>query len=86
MSVLNPTTHAFDGSPTPLYQFLPCGNRATFDHASGMSYRCDQCWTVVGSIAMPPECRSEVDKYEKVLPALGSRVYWDFNEGCEKTK
>lgn len=84
--VTNPTTFAFDGSPTPLYQYLPCGNRATFDHDSGMSYRCDQCWAVVGSIGQSQECRDEMDKYSKVLPALGSKVQWDYNTGMEIAK
>jgi hypothetical protein len=76
-------THAFDGSPTELYRYLPCGSRATFDHSSGMSYRCDHCCATVGSIGMPSECRSEMDKYEKVLPALGSKVRWDYEKGHE---
>jgi hypothetical protein len=83
MKLPNRVTQAFDGSPTPLYQYLPCGNRATFDHGSGMSYRCDQCGTTVGSIAQPAECRSEMDKYSKVLPALGSKIRWDYEQGCE---
>jgi hypothetical protein len=77
-------THAFDGSPTPVFQYLPCGSRAMFDSGSGMSYRCEDCMATVGSIGMPSECRSEMDKYEKVLPALGSKVRWDYEEGCEK--
>ena len=79
---MNPTTQAFDGSPTPLYQYLPCGNRATFDHASGMSYRCDQCWAVVGSIGQPRECRDEMNKW-KNWKTLGGRD-WDYNKGGEK--
>ncbi len=78
-------TTAFDGSPTPLYQHLPCGNRATFDHNSGMSYRCDTCLTTVGSIGQPAECRSEMEKYSTVLPALGSKVKWDYDHGCERS-
>jgi hypothetical protein len=79
---LNPTTHAFDGSPTPLYQFLPCGNRATFDHGSGMSYRCDQCWAVVGSIGQPQACVDEADKYDN-WEQLGGKG-WDYYKGCVK--
>jgi hypothetical protein len=77
-------TAAFDGSLTELHRYLPCGSRATFDHSNGMSYRCDDCMAIVGSIGMPGECRSEMDKYEKVLPALGSKVRWDYDNGCEK--
>ena len=83
MNFHNPTTHAFDGTPVPLYRYLPCGNRATFDHGSGMSYRCDQCWAVVGSIGQPNECREAEKKYE-VLRALGSTAYWDYDVGKER--
>jgi hypothetical protein len=82
MKLPNYKTFAFDGSPTPLYQYLPCGNRATFDHGSGMSYRCDQCGTTVGSIAQPQECKEEAKKYD-VLKSLGSKAYWDYEQGCE---
>lgn len=80
----HPITFAFDGSPTPVFRHLPCGSRATFDEGSGMSYRCDTCGAVVGSIAQPQECRDEMDKYSKVLPALGSKIQWDYDEGCER--
>jgi len=81
----NPTTHAFDGTPVPTYQYLPCGNRATFDYASGMSYRCETCWAVVGSIGQPAECREEAKKYD-VLQALGSKAYWDYDTGKERMR
>lgn len=68
----------------PLY--LPCGGTAYWDEGSGCSHRCADCMATVGSIGMPRDCKHEMDKYEKVLPALGSKIYWDFNEGCEKTK
>lgn len=76
------TTQAFDGSVVPLYQYLPCGSRATFDHGSGYSYRCDDCWAVVGSIGQPQQCKDEADKY-KALQILGSKVRWNYEEGCE---
>jgi hypothetical protein len=63
--------------------YLPCGGKAQFDESSGISYRCDTCMTVVGSIGMPRECKDEMDLYDKVLPALGSRVKWDYEKGCE---
>ena len=85
MKLPNKVTQAFDGSPTPLYQYLPCGNRATFDHASGMSYRCDTCGAVVGSIAQPRECKEEAKKYD-VLKALGGKAYWDYESGEEKIR
>ena len=62
---------------------LPCGGEAYFDHASGISYRCADCMAVVGSIAMPRECKDEMDLYSKILPALGSKIKWDYEKGCE---
>lgn len=85
MSQHNRVTQAFDGSPTPLYQYLPCNARATFDHGSGMSYRCDDCGAVVGSIAQPRECKEEAKKYD-VLKALGGTAYWDYEDGVEKVR
>ena len=81
----NPTTHTFDGTPVSLYQYLPCGNRATFDTDSGISYRCDLCWAVVGSIGQPQACKDEAQKYD-VLKALGGRAYWDYVTGEEKLR
>lgn len=63
---------------------LPCGGTAYWDESSGISHRCDTCMAVVGSIGMPPGCKDEMDKYEKVLPALGSKIKWDYELGCEK--
>ena len=65
---------------------LPCGGTAYWDESSGIAHRCDTCMAVVGSIGMPRECKHEMDKYEKVLPALGSRVKWNYQEGCEVEK
>jgi hypothetical protein len=62
---------------------LPCGGTAHFDEGAGYGHRCWTCMAVVGSIGMPSRCRSEWDKYEKVLPALGSKVRWDLKTGCE---
>lgn len=66
---------------SPLH--LPCGGVAYFDHGSGCSHRCADCMATVGSIGMPRECQHEIDKYEKVLPALGSKVRWDYTHGAE---
>ena len=40
---------------------LPCGSTAYFDHDSGISYRCDTCFAVVGSIGMPRSCKELMD-------------------------
>jgi hypothetical protein len=64
---------------------LPCGGVAEFDHSSGISYRCEMCNAVVGSVGMPRDCQSEIAKYD-VLKHLGSNAKWDYNNGCEVTK
>ena len=48
---------------------LLCGSIAHFDNSSGISYRCDTCMAVVGSIAMPRECKELYDM-EKVVDKL----------------
>lgn len=48
---------------------LLCGNIAEFDYASGISYRCTTCMAVVGSVAMPRECKALYDM-EKVVDRL----------------
>lgn len=62
---------------------LPCGGTAYYDESSGCAHRCEDCMAVVGSIGMPSSCKDELDKYDKVLPALGSKVRWDFYLGKE---
>jgi hypothetical protein len=61
---------------------LPCGGTAYFDEGSGCAHRC-KCGAVVGSVGMPRECKSALDKYNIVLPALGSKIRWDFYRGRE---
>jgi len=75
-------TQAFDGSLTPLYQYSPCGSRATFDHDSGMSYRCDTCFAVIGSIGQPRECVDEAQKFANWEKMGGTG--WDYDKGCAK--
>lgn len=55
---------------------LPCGGIASFDEASGISYRCHTCMAVVGSMGQPDECKEEARKYD-MMKALGGRG-WDF--------
>mgnify|MGYP003346889639 CR=1 FL=1 len=83
MNKSNPTTHAFDGTPTPMYRYLPCGSRATFDESSALSYRCDQCGATVGSVAQPQHCKNEAEKY-RIMKILGGKVRWDYETGEEK--
>jgi hypothetical protein len=63
---------------------LPCGGTAYFDYASGISYRCETCYAVVGSIGMPQACQASIDLYNKVLPTLGSKIKWNFETGKEE--
>lgn len=58
---------------------LPCGGTAYFDESSGISYRCETCMAVVGSIGMPAHCKHEAEKY-RVMELLGGKG-WDYLEG-----
>ena len=58
---------------------LPCGSRAYFDVESGISYRCETCFAVVGSIGQPEYCKSESKKYEN-WEKLGGKG-WDYEKG-----
>ena len=55
---------------------LPCGGTAYFDYSSEISYRCEDCGAVVGSIGMPKHCRNEMEKW-KNWETLGG-VGWDY--------
>lgn len=48
------------GCTTPAWTELPCGNRALFER-DGLSYRCQRCFAVVGSIGMPVSCKQLLD-------------------------
>ena len=56
---------------------LPCGGIAYFDEASGISYRCEVCGAVVGSMGMPQSCKDEMTKWDN-WAALGGQA-WDYN-------
>lgn len=57
---------------------LPCGGIASFDESSGISYRCEYCGSVVGSIGQPRECKEEAQKYE-LIKKLGGKG-WEYYE------
>lgn len=43
----------------PMKHTLPqmnCGGTPIFDSSSGISYRCDVCFAVIGSIGQPQSC------------------------------
>lgn len=55
---------------------LPCGGTAYFDEDSGISYRCETCFAVVGSIGQPRRCKDEAEKWEN-WKSLGGKE-WDY--------
>jgi hypothetical protein len=59
--------------------YLPCGGEANFDHSSGISYRCEMCLAVVGSVGQPRSCREEALKWEAYEKAGMWR--WDYDKG-----
>jgi len=62
---------------------LPCGGVACWDESSGISYRCEVCGAVVGSIGQPKHCVDEAKKYE-VWEQLGGKG-WDYELGCPQS-
>lgn len=58
------------------YMVMPCGGVAYYDENSGISFRCGHCMAVVGSVAMPKECKREMDKWE-LIKMLGGQG-WDY--------
>ena len=61
---------------------LPCGSTAYFDESSGICYRCETCFAVVGSIGQPEHCKEEARKWE-VQKLLGGKG-WDHFDGLEE--
>ncbi len=59
--------------------YLPCGGVAEFDESSGISYRCEMCGAVVGSIGQSQSCREEAKKWDAYEKAGMWR--WDYNKG-----
>lgn len=55
---------------------LPCGGTAYLDESSGISYRCEDCMAVVGSIGQPQRCKDEAKKWD-VWETLGGKG-WDY--------
>jgi hypothetical protein len=65
------------GLGKPMY--LPCGGVAYFDQDSGISYRCETCFAVVGSVGQPRSCQEEAKKWEAYESA--GMWKWDYNTG-----
>lgn len=76
--------HYLENTRNLLPIHLPCGGTAYFDDSSGISYRCEDCGSVVGSIGQPQSCKEEAKKYEdwKTLGGVG----WDYFEGQPEIK
>jgi hypothetical protein len=51
---------------------MPCGGTAYFDESSGISYRCDTCMAVLGSIGMPETCR-QIYRDMELLDVIAGR-------------
>ena len=62
---------------------MPCGGTAYFDESSGISYRCDDCGAVIGSIGMPKACKEETEKWDN-WERLGGKG-WDYSLGRPKS-
>ncbi len=58
---------------------LPYGGTAYFDQESGISYRCWDCMSVVGSIGQPQACKDAASKYDNWVE-LGGKG-WDYEKG-----
>ena len=61
---------------------LPCGGWAYFDTSSGISYRCEDCGAVVGSIGQPQHCKDEMAKWDN-WQKLGGQG-WDYFAEAEE--
>lgn len=57
---------------------IPCGATASFDVDSGISYRCEHCFAVVGSIGQPGECKQKAQEYE-LMEKLGG-AGWKYED------
>jgi hypothetical protein len=62
-----------DPRPWPEDIDLECGSVASFDHDSGISYRCNTCFAVVGSTGMPARCKELYDMLDVVDKLKGKR-------------
>ncbi len=52
---------------------LLCGSLASFDHNSGISYRCNNCFATVGSVGMPKQCKEIYEMQEVVDKLKGTK-------------
>lgn len=64
---------------TPSRIFIPCGSIARWDAESGMGYRCESCFAMLGSIRQPDHCKEQSQKW-KNIEAMGGKG-WDYSTG-----
>lgn len=58
---------------------MPCGSFAIFDtESSTYGYRCQTCFSIVGSIGEPSHCKEIMNKYD-TLRHFG--YVWDYDLG-----
>lgn len=62
--------------------YLPCGGVANFDCSSGISYRCEVCNAVIGSVGQPRSCKDD-DQFWRGWKDLGG-MGWDYMRGEPK--
>lgn len=60
------------------YNIHPCGGRSYIDYEN-MCERCISCFSVIGSIGQPAQCKEIAEKYN-TLTRLGGGD-WDYSQG-----
>jgi hypothetical protein len=67
-------TNDYRSCSVPRYIKVLCGATAEFDVESGISYRCHDCFAVVGSVGMPKRCKELYDMENVVDKLKGKSV------------
>lgn len=57
---------------------IPCGAIACFDESSGIAYRCEYCFAVIGSMGQPDWCKEKAREYD-LMEKLGGKG-WRYDE------
>lgn len=68
---LNNDRYGFYAPHLPKPIELLCGSIASFDFDSGISYRCNTCFAVVGSVGMPRNCKDLYDMEKSIAKLKG---------------
>ncbi len=68
---------AVDGSLVPdTLEAMACGGTPVFDVSSGIGYRCDACFAVIGSVGQSKRCIDINDAAKKREMAQRERGRW----------